>query len=160
MPIHFFSEEINYTYPDKLRTKQWLSAVAANESKTIGELNYIFCSDEYLLEINKTYLNHNTFTDVITFDYCADDKVIGEIYISIDRIKDNAARFNSTVADETHRVLVHGLLHLLGYKDKKPADKNKMTAKEDYYLKQYNVPRGTSKDKKKSIKTNVSRGTK
>jgi len=101
----------------------------------LKELNYIFCSDAYLLQINQQYLNHDTYTDIITFDNSETEKVItGDIFISIERIRENAAKYNITEADELHRVIIHGALHLLGYKDKTAVTKQKMTEKEDFYL--------------------------
>src|SRR6185312_7511210 len=101
----------------------------------LKELNYIFCSDSYLLQINQQYLDHDTYTDIVTFDNSDIAKTItGDIFISIDRIRENASKFGVTEANEVHRVIIHGALHLLGYKDKSPADKKKMTLKEDFYL--------------------------
>jgi rRNA maturation RNase YbeY len=111
--------------------------VAKQEGKKILELSYVFCSDEYLLQINQEYLNHDTLTDIVTFDNSEDPKKIeGDIFISIDRIKENGEKLG-TLETELERVMVHGLLHLLGYKDKKKEDKEVMTAKEDFYIKQY-----------------------
>ena len=99
------------------------------------ELNIILCSDEYLYKMNVQYLQHKTYTDIITFDQGTTQKVInGELYISLDRVRDNAKTLNISLKDELHRVMVHGLLHLCGYGDKNPAAKKKMTSKEDYYL--------------------------
>ncbi|MGZ3836667.1 MAG: rRNA maturation RNase YbeY, partial [Mucilaginibacter sp.] len=101
----------------------------------LKELNYIFCSDQYLLQINQQYLDHDTYTDIVTFDNSDIAKVIvGDIFISIDRIRENAAKFNTGEVNELHRVIIHGALHLLGYTDKKADSKKTMTAKEDHYL--------------------------
>ena len=133
--IRFFEEGISYKLKVKNKVKQWIKDTIVAEGYKLDELTYIFCSDPYLLKINVEYLDHDTYTDIITFDNSETDKVItGDIFISIDRIKENAARFNQAVADELHRVIIHGALHLLGYKDKTPADKKKMTEKEDFYL--------------------------
>ena len=114
--------------------KQWLKAVAAEEGKKIGELNYVFCSDEYLLKINQDYLQHDTLTDIVTFDNSESPNLIeGDIFISHERVLENGAKLN-TADSELQRVMVHGLLHLCGYKDKAKADKSLMTTKEDYYL--------------------------
>ncbi|MHA8088168.1 rRNA maturation RNase YbeY [Aquirufa sp. Wall-65K1] len=135
--IQFCSEEIDFNLPQKNRHKAWLKAVAQQEQKTIGDISYIFCSDDYLLEINKTYLNHDTLTDIVTFDNSENPKKLeGDIFISVDRIQENGLKLG-TESSELQRVMVHGLLHLAGYKDKKKEDKAIMTAKEDYYLAQY-----------------------
>ena len=97
-------------------------------------INFIFCDDAYLLEMNQEYLKHDTFTDIITFDYGSSEAVSGDIFISVDRIRENAAKLQQNALDELHRVMIHGILHLIGYKDKSPADKAQMTSKEDKYL--------------------------
>jgi len=133
--ISFFEEGICYKLKDKNNVKRWIKAAITSEGYKLDQLTYIFCSDPYLLKINVEYLDHDTYTDIITFDNSETERVIsGDIFISIDRIKENAAKFNQSVIDELHRVIIHGALHLLGYKDKTPADKQKMTEKEDYYL--------------------------
>jgi rRNA maturation RNase YbeY len=135
--IQFCSEDITFSLKEKLKHKAWLNEVAKQEGKKILELSYVFCSDDYLLEINKEYLNHDTLTDIVTFDNSEDPKKIeGDIFISIDRVKENGEKLG-TSATELERVMVHGLLHLLGYKDKKKEDKSLMTEKEDFYIKQY-----------------------
>ncbi len=135
--IQFCSEGITFSLKEKLKHKAWLNEVAKQEGKKILELSYVFCSDDYLLEINKEYLNHDTLTDIVTFDNSEDPKKIeGDIFISIDRVKENGEKLG-TSATELERVMVHGLLHLLGYKDKKKEDKSLMTEKEDFYIKQY-----------------------
>jgi rRNA maturation RNase YbeY len=135
--IQFCTEDITFSLKEKLKHKAWLNEVAKQEGKKILELNYVFCSDEYLLKINQEYLNHDTLTDIVTFDNSEDPKKIeGDIFISIERVKENGEKLG-TSATELERVMVHGLLHLLGYKDKKKEDKALMTAKEDFYIKQY-----------------------
>ena len=104
------------------------------ENKNIENLSFIFCSDEYLLKINKNYLTHDFYTDVISFDYTEENLVSGDIFISIDRVKENAIIFSSSIKDELHRIIIHGLLHLLGYSDKTPRLKAIMKDKEDFYL--------------------------
>lgn len=132
--ISFHAEDVSFSLPDKLKHKQWLQAVAKEELKKIGELNYVFCSDNYLLAINQEYLQHNTYTDIVTFDNSDDPKIIeGDIFISYERVLENAAKFG-TASSELQRVMVHGLLHLCGYKDKAKADKALMTEKENHYL--------------------------
>jgi probable rRNA maturation factor len=133
--IQFFEEDITYTLKQKTAVRQWVTETITAEGYKLKELTYIFCSDSYLLQINQQYLNHDTYTDIITFDNSDIAKtIIGDIFISIDRIRENALKFSHTEADELHRVIIHGALHLLGYKDKSPADKKKMTLKEDFYL--------------------------
>jgi len=133
--IAFFEEDINYKLKNKIRVKQWINSTIRAEGFKLSELAYVFCSDAYLLKINQQYLDHDTYTDIITFDNSErDDVVLGDIFISIDRIRENAAKFNVSENTELHRVIVHGVLHLLGYKDKTATDKQKMTEKEDFYL--------------------------
>lgn len=115
--------------------KVWLKNVIRNEQKYVGDIVYIFSDDEYLHAINLDFLNHDTLTDIITFDTSEDSDVIsGEIYISVERVADNAGILNKDFQEELSRVLVHGVLHLIGYGDKTPEEKTEMTAKEDYYL--------------------------
>lgn len=133
--IQFFEEDITYTLKQKTAIRQWVTDTITAEGYKLKELTYIFCSDSYLLQINQQYLNHDTYTDIITFDNSDIAKtIVGDIFISIERIRENAVKFSHTEADELHRVIIHGALHLLGYKDKSPADKKKMTLKEDFYL--------------------------
>ncbi|HVD98539.1 MAG TPA: rRNA maturation RNase YbeY [Cytophagaceae bacterium] len=132
--ITFQSEEIKFTLKEKLRHKTWLNKIAAKEKFAIGELNYIFCSDEYLHKVNLEYLNHDTYTDIITFDNSEDKKakiIEGDIFISIDRVKENARKFSASPDDELHRVMAHGLLHLMGYKDKSSKDSAVMRTREE-----------------------------
>jgi len=133
--IHFFEEDIAYKLKQKSAVRSWITETIQAEGYKLKELTYIFCSDNYLLQINQQYLDHDTYTDIVTFDNSDIAQTIsGDIFISIDRIRENAAKFGVTEADELHRVIIHGALHLLGYKDKSPADKKKMTLKEDFYL--------------------------
>jgi rRNA maturation RNase YbeY len=133
--IQFFEEDIPYKLKNKTAVRKWITEAIVNEGFKLAELTYVFCSDEYLLQINQQYLNHDTYTDIITFDNSEEHNTIaGDIFISIERIKENAAKFAVTETQELHRVIIHGALHLLGYKDKTVADKKKMTLKEDYYL--------------------------
>ena len=137
--IYFFEEDIRVPLSNKRAIKAWLQAVAKEENKKIIELNYIFCSDEYLLEINKKYLNHHTLTDIITFDQSeTPTKIEGDIYISFERVLENGKVHNSEKT-ELYRVIVHGLLHLLGYTDKKEEEQKIMRAKEDYYIQQLDI---------------------
>jgi probable rRNA maturation factor len=133
--IHFFEEDVTYKLKDKLKVKQWIKDTIVAEGYKLQELTYIFCSDAYLLQINQQYLDHDTYTDIITFDNSEyEGEIVGDIFISIPRIRENAVKFNVPEADELHRVIIHGALHLLGYKDKSPADNKNMTQKEDHYL--------------------------
>ena len=133
--ISFFEEGITYKLKHTTALRQWITQTIKAEGFKLKELTYIFCSDSYLLQINQQYLNHDTYTDIITFDNSDIEKmIVGDIFISIERIRENAAKFNITETDELHRVIIHGALHLLGYKDKTPVTKQKMTQKEDFYL--------------------------
>jgi probable rRNA maturation factor len=133
--IHFFEEDITYKLKNKTAVRQWITQTILAEGYKLKELTYIFCSDAYLLQINQQYLDHDTYTDIVTFDNSEIENVIvGDIFISIDRIRENAIKFSITETDELHRVIIHGALHLLGYTDKAPNDKKKMTIKEDFYL--------------------------
>jgi len=133
--VNFFQEEVSFTLKDKLKLKKWIKETIGSEGYKLKELNYIFCSDEYLLQMNQQYLDHDTFTDIITFDNSEEEgKIIGDIFISIERIRENAKTFKVTEARELQRVIIHGALHLVGYPDKKPDDKKVMTEKEDFYL--------------------------
>lgn len=136
--ISFFNEDVDYKIKDKQKLRQWIASTVANEGGgRVGELNFILCSDAYLLEINEKYLHHNTYTDIVTFDSSEKDGVIaGDIFISIDRTAENASKFNVSERDELHRVIIHGVLHLCGYLDKKKEDKALMTEKENEYLSQ------------------------
>ena len=130
---HLETEEIT----EINRNKKWLNQVISNEAKEEGDITYIFCDDDYLLEKNIRFLNHNTLTDVITFDYCEGNSVSGDIFISIERVKENSEVFKVDFLTELNRVMVHGLLHLLGYKDKTERESNLMRKKENYYLSKY-----------------------
>jgi probable rRNA maturation factor len=133
--IYYFTHKIRFKLKTPQKITSWIKNVVEREGLSIHEINYIFCSDSYLLELNQVYLNHNTLTDIITFDNSdGSHQLTGEIYISIDRIKENAIKFKVDFDDELHRVMIHGVLHLLGYKDKKPSDKTLMSKKEEAYL--------------------------
>jgi len=133
--IQFFEEDIAYKLKQKTAIRAWITETIQAEGYKLKELTYVFCSDSYLLQINQQYLNHDTYTDIITFDNSdIAQAIVGDIFISIDRIRENAIKFSHSEADELHRVIIHGALHLLGYKDKTPVDKKKMTLKEDFYL--------------------------
>lgn len=132
--INLFSEDIVFEYENAQKLNKWLISVIKEENYELDNLNIIFTSDNYLLEMNRNYLNHDYFTDVITFDYVEGVILSGEIFISIDRVGENAQKYNVEFIDELNRIIVHGLLHLLGYKDKTEAEKEIMTSKENFYL--------------------------
>ena len=135
IPVHFFSEDISYTLKQKASVRAWIKNTIVDEGYKLSKLNFIFCSDLYLLSINQKYLKHDTYTDIITFDNSENKKEIaGDIFISLDRIRENALNFKVKEEDELQRVMIHGTLHLLGYKDKGKPAKALMTEKEDLYL--------------------------
>ena len=129
-----YQNKTNFILQKEEKIFSWLYNVILEEKKQVGDIIYVFCSDEFLLKKNIQYLNHRTLTDVITFDYCKKNIVSGDILISIDRVKENAKLFNVSTLNELQRVMVHGLLHLLKYEDKNKTDAKLMRTKEDYYL--------------------------
>jgi probable rRNA maturation factor len=135
LAIHFFSESISFILQEKEKTIGWIKQVLQEEGYKAKNINYIFCSDNHLLALNKQYLNHYTFTDIITFDHSERaENLEADIYISIDRVRENTTSLNKNFTDELHRVIIHGLLHLMGLKDKTEADKQEMREKEDACL--------------------------
>lgn len=137
--IHFFTEDITFKLKNKTILKKWIIDSVQAENAFVGELNFIFCSDEYLLKINQEYLNHDTYTDIITFDSSEEeDEISGDIFISAERVTENASQFKIDLQTELHRVIIHGVLHLIGFLDKTPKDKTLMTSKEDHYLNSLN----------------------
>lgn len=134
MSIQYFNEDVSFPKLLKRKCNNWVKEVIASEGKRTGDISFIFCSDNYLLEVNRKYLNHDYFTDIITFDYVESDIVNGDIFISTDRVMENAGAFKTTFENELNRILIHGVLHLLGYKDKTKNDKSEMTEKENFYL--------------------------
>ncbi|KQS23756.1 rRNA maturation RNase YbeY [Dyadobacter sp. Leaf189] len=133
--LNFFSEDVEFNLPRPLKTKKWLKISSESEGYIISELNYIFCSDDYLLEINKEYLNHDYYTDIVTFDNSEEEKQLaGDIYVSVDRVRENAETFQVDFETELRRVLVHGLLHLMGYGDSNDEEKALMREKENQHL--------------------------
>jgi probable rRNA maturation factor len=136
MAINFFSEEIAFNLPQKLKRKTWLKELSKSKDFKIGELNYIFCSDEYLYKINVAYLDHHTYTDIITFDNSEEEGVIeGDIFISIDRVRENASKHQEDETTELSRVISHGILHLMGYKDKSKEESEEMRLQESIAIK-------------------------
>ncbi len=137
--IHFYVEAVTYRITHKARLRTWIKKMVAAEKKEFLGISYILCSDEYLYQINMEHLQHDDYTDVITFPY-SEERVEGEIYISIERITENAQTLGISTENELHRVLIHGALHLCGYTDKTPEDKEVMTAKENFYLAKLTLP--------------------
>jgi probable rRNA maturation factor len=133
--FHFADKQ----YPIKFRSKrkQWLTSCAKKEGRIIGSVKIIFCSDNFLIKINRKFLQHNYYTDVITFSESKDQYIDGEIYISVERVRENCQIYSTTFEDELNRVLIHGLLHLINYTDLTVNEKFKMTTRENYYLKKY-----------------------
>jgi len=133
--ILYFTEDIRFLLRDKRKLRNWIYHCMKAEEKSIGNVNIIFCSDRYLLDLNQTYLHHDTFTDIITFDYSESRNALsGDIFISIERVKNNAQKFHTSFLNELHRVIIHGFLHLAGYKDKSKSEQQIMRSKEDYCL--------------------------
>lgn len=138
MAINFFQEETSFQLEKKLLRKKWLRQIAETENFKIKELNYIFCNDEYLYNINVDYLNHKTYTDIITFDNSESEKEIeGDIFISFDRVKENSEKHQVSIQEELSRVISHGLFHLMGYKDKSAEESEKMRSKEEFAINLY-----------------------
>jgi probable rRNA maturation factor len=133
--IHFFAENIQYSLRNKNLLRKWICAVILAERKMAGEINFVFCDDEFLSEYNVKYLNHKSLTDIITFPFGEEEHLIaGEIYISLPRVRENAVKFEVEFLNELHRVMIHGILHLSGYKDSSSGEKKQMRMKEDFYL--------------------------
>lgn len=132
--LSFHSEEIDFTLSAPKKIIDWISKAVSNEQKELGEICYIFCSDDYLLKLNKEHLNHDYYTDVITFNYSEGNKISADVFISIDRVRDNAIKYEVSFDEELARVLIHGVLHLVGYNDKNTEEQEQMTAREDFYL--------------------------
>lgn len=132
--VSYFYENTPFLFKGKIRNNKWLRLVAESEIRRLGDVNIIFCSDNYILDINQQYLGHDYFTDIITFDYCEGDKLSGDLFISVDSVRENAIEFEQTFERELDRVMVHGILHLIGYDDHTKAQQKAMRAKEDYYL--------------------------
>lgn len=138
MPVKFIFSEAKIALPERRRLKGFIEGLFRANKKKLSSLTYIFCSDPFLLEINKQFLKHDYYTDIITFNLASPKELIeGEIYISIDRVKDNAQTLSNSLQEELHRVIFHGALHLCGYKDKTKADKKRMRAAEDKCLASY-----------------------
>ena len=137
--IYHHSEDVSFQPSAKLSIRKWIKGVILNEGKVLGDINYIYCSDEYLLELNKKSLNHDYYTDIITFDYVEDNIISGDLFISIDRVQENALDHKATFENELLRVMIHGVMHLCGYGDKSPDDEKLMRQKENQYLKDASI---------------------
>lgn len=134
-----FNYELDFELNDEATYSEWISKVINSEIKSEGEINYIFCDDEYLLQINQQYLDHDTLTDIISFDYSEGNNLHGDIFISIERVRENAKEFDVSFEDELKRVMAHGVLHYCGYKDKTVDDENLMRQKEEEKMKMFHV---------------------
>ncbi len=133
MEINYFFEEIK-EFNTGIKTTDWISQTIINEGKTVGEINIIFCNDEYLLKINQEHLTHDYYTDIITFDYSENNLISGDLFISKDRVEENAEEYKVSFENELNRVIIHGILHLIGYNDKSESEIKEMRTKENYYL--------------------------
>jgi rRNA maturation RNase YbeY len=138
MDINFNFEDVEYELPDEKSLVDWISYSIKNENFIPCKLSYIFCSDEYLWKMNKQFLEHDYYTDIITFDYVEGDNISGDMFISIDRIKDNANKFNVSCETELLRVMIHGVMHLVGYDDLTDEQEAEIHKKEDFYIDVYN----------------------
>lgn len=133
--ISFFNEDVDFKVPQPRKTKDWLKGIIEAEGYKLNQLNYIFCSDEYLLNVNRQYLGHDFYTDIITFDNSeVEDKIEGDIFVSIERVQENAQELSKSFEEELRRVLAHGILHLVGYDDIEDDQELEMRNKEDFYL--------------------------
>ena len=139
MAVRYFYDGVSFQPEGKRKISHWLKQVAAREGKKTGHLNFIFVSEEIILDINKKYLNHHHYTDIITFDHSAGDTISGEMYISVDTVRSNAQAYHVDFHNELFRVMVHGLLHLCGYRDQTTKEKREMRGKEDKYLEEISV---------------------
>jgi len=135
--INYFYEEMS-NIEDEEKKSVWIENIISDENKKLGDINYIFCNDNYLLNINKEYLNHDYYTDIITFDYCEENYISGDIFISLQRVLDNIHIHKTKYEEELNRVIAHGILHLCGYKDKTQEEQKIMRDKENFYIKKYN----------------------
>lgn len=135
--IHFFTEQTIFRIKDKSKIRTWLTRIIHKKKKVVGEVNIIFCSDEYLAKLNEQYLQHDTLTDIITFDFVDGKTISGDIFISVDRMKENAKLFHVKQNDEALRLIIHGVLHLLGYKDNTQKNKKNMSLQEDCALRDF-----------------------
>lgn len=132
--VNYYTEQSDFKLPQKMRTRRWLKAVAEAEGFRLGALNYIFCGSMHHRQMNVQFVGHDYFTDIITFDYCEGDRLSGDLFISVDSVRENAIEYGTEFSEELHRVIVHGVLHLIGYDDHNEKDIAMMRKKENYYL--------------------------
>ena len=132
--ISYYFEDTDFVFKGKTLNNRWLRLVAESEIRRIGQISIIFCSDNYILDVNQKYLQHDYFTDIITFDYCEGVRLSGDLFIIVDSVRENAAEYGTEFKEELNRVIVHGILHLIGYDDHCDEDIREMRAKENYYL--------------------------
>ena len=133
--VSYFTEDTSFAFKEKRLTSRWLKLVAESEIRRLGDISIVFCSDNYILDVNMKYLQHDYFTDIITFDYCEGDRLNGDLFISVDSVRENASFYGTEFSDELNRVIIHGVLHLIGYDDHTEEEVKVMRSKEDYYLK-------------------------
>lgn len=141
MSIFFTTEEVEFTLPEQEKIEEWISTVVKRRGKRVGEIGYLFCDDKYLINVNREYLNHETYTDIITFDYVAGNIISGDIFISIERVAENAKTFGVPFEQELRRVIIHGVLHLLGQDDKSDEEAKAMRNQEEESLEIWNTMR-------------------
>lgn len=132
--ISYYFEDTDFVFRAKTLNSKWLRLVAESEIRRVGQISIIFCSDNYILDVNQRYLQHDYFTDIITFDYCEGDRLSGDLFISVDSVRENSIEYGTEFSDELNRVIVHGILHLIGYDDHSEEDIAVMRNKENYYL--------------------------
>lgn len=132
--VSYYFQDTDFVFRDRRKTTEWLKIAAESEIRRIGDISIIFCSDNYVLDINQKFLQHDYFTDIITFDYCEGDRLSGDLFISVDSVRENAIEFGTDFRNELNRVIIHGLLHLIGYDDHTEEDIKMMRSKENYYL--------------------------
>ena len=132
--VRYFKEDTKFAFKHRLLNNRWLKMVAESEIRRLGDIKIIFCSDTYILDVNMKYLQHDYFTDIITFDYCEKKVLSGDLFISVDSVRENSVYYGTEFEDELNRVIVHGLLHLIGYDDHSEEDIKVMREKENYYL--------------------------
>lgn len=134
-----YNFELDFTLESEAKFTDWIDRIIVSEAYFLGDISYIFCKDDYLLKLNKKYLGHDTYTDIITFDYTSGDLISGDIFISVERVRENALEFNTGFQKELLRVMAHGILHLMGYKDKTKDDIETMRSKENEMMKLFHV---------------------
>ena len=137
--VTYFFEDTDFKLKNKIKIINWLKLVAESEVFSLGAVSVIFCSDNYILDINQRFLQHDYFTDIITFDYSEGEKISGDLFISVDSVRENSIEYETEFEEELHRVIVHGVLHLIGYDDHTDEDIRTMRSKENYYLSLYDL---------------------